>query len=1178
MMRYTAALLVCLVLATPTWRPSSWLPLIGWFLSWSPASGFVRIPADRRSWGRAGGRSPEGAADQGAGTGAAGVAQREGAYRANNIGVAQLEQFDYKSAEQSFRDALELLPTLSIARLNLAIAVFYAGRPGDAVVEARTAARELPASPEAYYILGLTARADDKLDEAVAAFERVLKLDPADAGSKIQLGQIQLQQRRYDEAIALFQKALEAEPFNVTAAYSVALALTRAGQADAGRTAMQRFEALRDAPYGVTYSQNYLGQGKYAAAIASTGAEPGLVNPAAPAVTFTERSMSGGAIAQAAPGKGSPGGVLLFDADGDGDLDVADAGRGGVRFFRNGGAGQFTDESTRSRIAGASDARGVLAGDYDNDSRPDLLILAATGLRLLHQGTDSTFEDVTQPAGVSLGGTTVASAAFADVDHDGDLDIVAAGERVTLLRNNGSGVFADAAAAAGLTAKLGMPLTIAASDVDNGRDIDLLIAAAGQSPLYYRNLRDGTFRNLAAEAGLPDATDYTAFAVGDVNKDGYVDLFLGGQRSAPAFAMSDGHGGFRSGKSPDGAKGALAAQFADYDNDGLLDLVTLSATGIRVFRNLGGDRWEDAQGPRLEAGNAADAGWQSMALGDVDGDGDTDVVVRESSGRLRLFGNEGGNGNASLRVRLASRVSNRAAVGAKVEVRAGSLRQMLETSSSMPAVAPADLNFGLGPRQGPDVARVLWPSGILQAETSFDAGSGGADTGRPKPAASRPGRSITITELDRKPSSCPYLFTWNGSRFEFVTDFMGGGEMGAWLGPSMWNHPDPDEYVRIAGTQLRPRDGQYELRLTNELEEALFFDRVQLLAVDHPADVLVFPNEGLKSPPRPAFSLTPVSGPRPPARARDEHGHDVLPQLSSVDRWYVDDFATLPIRGYAHPHELVLDLGPDSGEAVLLLTGWTDYAFSNDNVAASQAGIAMSPPLLQVRDRGGAWRTVVGEIGFPVGRPQTVVVEMRGRFLSESREVRILTNMRIYWDQVLVGRERPASDVIVTRVEPGVARLRERGLSAETTPDGREPFAYDYHRVSPPHRWKVMVGRYTTVGDVLPLLRATDDMFVISKPGDEIALSFPALPPARPGRERTFLLYVHGYSKEMNPRSASPHTVQPLPFRAMSGYPYGAAERYPQTRKHRTYQERYNTRIVTRPVPSIDALLEGGTR
>jgi hypothetical protein len=439
---------------------------------------------------------------------------------------------------------------------------------------------------------------------------------------------------------------------------------------------------------------------------------------------------------------------------------------------------------------------------------------------------------------------------------------------------------------------------------------------------------------------------------------------------------------------------------------------------------------------------------------------------------------------------------------------------------------------------------------------------------------------VTVNELDRKPSSCPYLFTWNGSRFEFISDFMGGGEMGDWEAPGVWDRPDPDEYVRIRGDQLKPRDGRYDIRITNELEEALFVDRMQLVAVDHVSDVDVFPNEGLREPPRPPFRLFSVRGARPPSRAYDEHGHDVLPRIASLDRQYPDDFAVLPIRGYAAPHALTLDLGSVPDPAVLLLTGWTDYAFSSDNVAASQSRTELTVPSLQVKDRSGAWRTVIDEIGFPVGRPQTIAVDLTGKFLSTSREVRILTSMRIYWDQILVGSSAIAAPTRMTRLDPVTADLHWRGYSAEVSPDGLEPFGFDYAKISGATVWKTFVGQYTREGDVRPLLRSVDDMFVIAKPGDEIALSFDAraLPPLNPGWTRTFLLYAFGYSKEMNPRSATTEMLAPLPFRAMTGYPYGPAEHYPLTRAHREYLERYNTRVVSRTVPSIDALLAGVRR
>src|SRR2546430_15812472 len=217
---------------------------------------------------------------------------------------------------------------------------------------------------------------------------------------------------------------------------------------------------------------------------------------------------------------------------------------------------------------------------------------------------------------------------------------------------------------------------------------------------------------------------------------------------------------------------------------------------------------------------------------------------------------------------------------------------MLGTSSGRPARAPADIVFGLGKRERPDAVRVLWPAGIVQAETEFPESASGE---------AKSVLSLSLTELDRKPSSCPYLYTWNGERFEFITDFMGGGEMGYLEEPGRYNKPDPTEYVRIRGDQLKERNGRYELRVTNELEEALFVDRLQLIAVAHPQGVEVYPNEGMKDPPRP-FILYKTEGAHPPLAATDDQGRDVLQRLVKIDRQFVEGFPLDKIRGYAPRH------------------------------------------------------------------------------------------------------------------------------------------------------------------------------------------------------------------------------------------------------------------------------------
>ena len=593
--------------------------------------------------------------------------------------------------------------------------------------------------------------------------------------------------------------------------------------------------------------------------------------------------------------------------------------------------------------------------------------------------------------------------------------------------------------------------------------------------------------------------------------------------------------------------------FLDYDGDGLLDLVVLAADGLHVARNLGQGRWADVTQAAIPAAarTRADAPAVAFAAADLDGDGATDLVVRLASGAVCVLLNRGGV-NHALAVRLAGLVSNRNGVGAKVTVRAGSLRQRLETSAASPPAAPADLVFGLGQRTTADAVRVLWPAGILQTEL-------------PAPATAAAARvaTLAVKELDRKPSSCPYLYAWDGGRFAFVTDFMGGGEMGYWEGPGRYNEPDPDEYVRLNDTQLRARDGRLELRVTNELEEALFVDHLSLLALAHPPEVEVYPDEGLRAP-APRYRVVAVRDAHAPASATDGQGRDVLEALARVDRRFVDGFPLHRIRGYAGEHALVLDLGKGAGEdAVLLLTGWTDYAFSTDNVAAAQSGLESRPPILQVEDAAGRWQTVIADLGIPVGRPQTIVAEMAGRWRGPSRRVRIVTDMRIYWDQARVGTRVPLPGPPV-RLEPVAADLSERGFSAEVSPDGREPFTYDYTRVLAAAPWKAFPGRYTRTGDVRELLAAVDDVYVISRPGDQIALGFDAgaLPPLPAGWRRTYLLHADGFSKEMDIHSATPDVLGPLPFHGMSRYPYAPPERYPMTAERARLMQRYDTRVV----------------
>src|SRR5437773_7864556 len=214
--------------------------------------------------------------------------KRESAYRANNLGVAMLEQYKAREAVEDFNRALTIKPDLLIARVNLSIALYYLPDADGAKREAEKALIQDPNRPQPHYILGLIDRAQNRFEEAIAEFQKVLKIDPDDVGSNINVGQTFTQQKKYAEAIATFRRAIASEPYNETALYNIGILLTRTGNKAEAQRVLQKFQELKQSGAGTTIGANYLEGGHYAEAVVSTGAETELIDRSPPAVTFTE--------------------------------------------------------------------------------------------------------------------------------------------------------------------------------------------------------------------------------------------------------------------------------------------------------------------------------------------------------------------------------------------------------------------------------------------------------------------------------------------------------------------------------------------------------------------------------------------------------------------------------------------------------------------------------------------------------------------------------------------------------------------------------------------------------------------------------------------------------------------------------------------------------------------------
>lgn len=220
----------------------------------------------------------------------------------------------------------------------------------------------------------------------------------------------------------------------------------------------------------------------------------------------------------------------------------------------------------------------------------------------------------------------------------------------------------------------------------------------------------------------------------------------------------------------------------------------------------------------------------------------------------------------------------------------------------------------------------------------------------------------------------------------------------------------------------------------------------------------------------------------------------------------------------------------------MVLAGWTEYPYPESIYAATTAGVALHPPVLEQFNALGKW-THVCDLGFPAGLPRVMTRELPANF--NGGKLRISTNMQVYWDQIYLSQAEDAEKVgKVTTLTVSRADLAARGFMQEIYLDGRPPIAYDDAKTEAVAvtKWK---GHLTRLGDVTDLLRAADDRFVLCGPGDEITVRFDArsLPALSAEWQRSFVLRTRGYCKDTSTTTVTGGSVGPLPFRAMPNYP-----------------------------------------
>jgi hypothetical protein len=766
---------------------------------------------------------------------------------------------------------------------------------------------------------------------------------------------------------------------------------------------------------------------------------------------------------------------------------------------------------------------GVIAVSLDGGPRPSLIAWSGMRVAVWRNGTEAVADSGLQ------GLRGVVSIAAGDFDNDGlpDLCVITAGG-ASLYRNTGAGRFRKQADLASGTFRHAQWI-----DYDHDYDLDLILT--GDSPKLLRN---------NGAAGFSDETARFPFGAGRMTEAVRFDL----EPDTPGFdivaAFQDHAGALYRDK--------LGANYQRVE----IPLLPAGAEGLEAFDFNHDSRTDLAALPDLlllNLANGFERRTQALPHGAAfPRDGRVDRAYTKD-GALMLDHDVTTDYGNWTEIALEGVKNVKSAVGAKVEVKAGASYEK-QTYAGLPLV------FRLGTRRQIDTVRITWPNGLVQNEPNQPVN-----------------RLLEIKEAPRLSGSCPMVFTWNGERFTFITDVLGVAPLGASSGDGRYFPVDHDEYVSIPGEALRERNGTYDVRFTEELHEVSYIDQMKLVAVDHPADLEIVTNEKFKSPPFPEFRLFGVGRRVYPAAARDQNRADVRGALLKQDAVYPDSFRRNQA-GVAEMHTLDLDFGAvaASNHAALILHGWVDWADGSTFLGAMQEHKDLTFPYLQVKDASGAWRTVVEDMGIPSGKPKTMAVDLDGKFLSASREVRIVTNLCVYWDEIFLIENDAAPPVRMTTAPIESANLHFRGFSKPTIdPARKQPEGFDYQTVAPVTNWNPTAGNYTRYGDVAGLLAEADDRLTIMGSGDEVQLRFRAagLPELPRGWKRDFLLLVDGWAKDADANTAFSQSVLPLPFHGMSSYPYPAGEHYPDDELHKNYMREYNMRPALRLIRP----LRGGT-
>lgn len=1023
-----------------------------------------------------------------------------------NLGKAFYENpMTQIKAVEEFRQAMELSSGSARDRVNYGLALLRAGQTKQAMAELSAAQKQAPSIPHTWFNLGIAYKKEFDHEHAIEQFQGMLKLVPDEPVTHYNLGIEYKLLGKSDLALEQFTSASQLNPNFAAPHFQLFNAYREMGKKDEAARELELFNEIKKRKAGAAVPEDP--EWSYYSEIYDTvelDSDFDREGPSAPPYKFDAQKVATGVDAHTA-------GMAVLDFDGDGNPDLLVWSKNGIILLKDG-----KTPAANTGLESMKNVVSVAPGDFNNDGLPDLAVVTTSDVQLYvnHNGKFELY-----PAKLPSG--PFRKAVWLDYDHDYDLDLVLLGSKSMLLRNDGAAGFSDQTSR--FPFKDGSAIDAAVFDlIPDNQESDLAVLYEDGSLVVYHDKLLGQYQAEPEADHLTGASSILAF---DINNDGWTDLVEMGPNGARLLVNQRGKLA-----AADGPKQTGPMTIVDVANRALADLIISGS----AYRNLGAGKFAQSSMQVLPKATV-------LAQADFDGDGHADLAAVTEDGSVELAKNITPSTNQFMSVQLVGVKNLKLASGAVVEVKTGAWYQK-RIYQGVP------LLFGIRSYSEADTLRITWPNGLVQNEVHEQSG-----------------KKMAYKEKPRLSGSCPMIFAWNGSRFQFITDVLGVAPLGASSGDGQYFPVNHQEYIQIPEQDLKIRDGHYELRVTEELREVSYLDKIQLIAADHKPGEELFTNSKFQGPPFPSLKMFGVEHKIYPLRATDESGRDLRPQLLRQDNIYASSFRC-GSSGVAPLHQLVLDFGAaaQDGRAVLVLNGWVDWADGSTFAAAAQESKnGLTFPYLEVKDKSGQWQTAVADMGMPSGKSKSITVDLTGKFLSKSREVRITTNLCVYWDEIFLSEKAAAPQVRMTALAPESADLRYRGFSVVALhPERAQPEEFDYNRWTPQTMWNPTPGLYTRYGDVKALLKNADDRMVIMGSGDELRLLFAAsqLPALKPGWKRDFLLLVDGWAKDADANTAFGQSVEPLPFHRMASYPYPPSQHFPDDPAHRLYRQTFNTR------------------